>query len=88
LVAAVPLFSRWRLAAPPPVLTDDQIAELLALLDRSTPVGRRDYAIAVCLVDLALRVGRSRPSPWTTSTRLPAPSGLRLSSRAERGSSR
>ncbi len=57
LVAAVPLFPRWRLATLPPVLTDDQIAGLLARFDRSTPVGRRDYAIAVCLVDLGLRVG-------------------------------
>jgi site-specific recombinase XerD len=57
LVAAVPLFPRWRLAALPPVLTDDQLNGLLARFDRSTPVGRRDHAIAVCLIDLGLRVG-------------------------------
>lgn len=57
LVAAVPLFPRWRLAALPPVLTDEQLAGLLARFDRSTPVGRRDHAIAVCLIDLGLRVG-------------------------------
>jgi Flp pilus assembly protein TadD len=34
LLAAVPLFPRWRLAALPPVLTDDQIAGLLARFDR------------------------------------------------------
>jgi integrase/recombinase XerD len=57
LVAAVPLFPRWRLAALPPVLTDDQFNGLLARFDRSTPVGRWDHAIAVCLIDLGLRVG-------------------------------
>jgi site-specific recombinase XerD len=57
LIAAVPLFPRWRLAALPPVLTDDQLTGLLARFDRSTPVGRRDHAIAVCLIDLGLRVG-------------------------------
>jgi integrase/recombinase XerD len=57
LVASVPLFPRWRLAALPPVLTDDQLTGLLARFDRSTPVGRRDHAIAVCLIDLGLRVG-------------------------------
>jgi integrase/recombinase XerD len=62
LIAAVPVFPRWRLAALPPVLTDDQLAALLARFDRSPPVGRRDHAIAVCLIDLALRV------TWTVGT--------------------
>jgi integrase/recombinase XerD len=57
LVAAVPLFRRWRLRALPPVLTDDQLAALVATFDRTTPVGRRDHAIALCLIDLGLRVG-------------------------------
>jgi integrase/recombinase XerD len=56
LVAAVPKFPRWRLAALPPVLSADQIATLLATFDRSTAVGRRDFAMAVCMIDLGLRV--------------------------------
>jgi site-specific recombinase XerD len=57
LTAAVPLFRHWRLAALPSVLTDDQLAALIATFDRSTSVGCRDYAMAVCMVDLGLRVG-------------------------------
>jgi integrase/recombinase XerD len=57
LIAAVPLFRRWRLATLPPVLTDDQLAALVATFDRCTSVGRRDYAMAVCMADLGLRVG-------------------------------
>lgn len=57
LPGAVPLFRRWRLAALPHVLTDHQLAALIATFDRSTSVGRRDFAMAVCMVDLGLRVG-------------------------------
>jgi integrase/recombinase XerD len=56
LIAAVPRFPRWRLTALPPVLPDDKLAALLATFDRSTLVGRRDFGMAVCLVDLGLRV--------------------------------
>lgn len=57
LAAAVPTVRRWRHAALPQPLTDDQYRGLLAAFDRMTPVGRRDYAIAVCLGDLGLRCG-------------------------------
>lgn len=57
LAAAVPTFRRWRHAALPQPLTDDQYRGLLAAFDRTTPVGRRDYAIAACMGDLGLRCG-------------------------------
>jgi site-specific recombinase XerD len=57
LAAAVPTFRRWRHAALPRPLTDDQYRGLLAAFDRTTPVGRRDYAIAACMGDLGLRCG-------------------------------
>lgn len=57
LIAAVPRSPRWRLAPLPPMLTDDQLRALLATFDRSTSVGRRDYAMALCMIDLGLRVG-------------------------------
>ena len=56
LVGAVPHFRRWRLATLPAVLTDDQLRSFLASFDRSRPNGRRDYAMALCMVDLGLRV--------------------------------
>jgi site-specific recombinase XerD len=57
LAAAIPTFRRWRHAALPQPLTDGQYRGLLASFDRTTPVGRRDYAIAACMGDLGLRCG-------------------------------
>ncbi len=56
LVAAVPHYRRWRLAALPTVMSDDQLQSFLATFDRSRPSGRRDYAMALCMVTLGLRV--------------------------------
>jgi integrase/recombinase XerD len=55
LTLAVPAFASWRLASLPKVLTDEQVARLLAVFDRRTVAGRRDYAITRCLTDLGLR---------------------------------
>jgi integrase/recombinase XerD len=53
--AAVPRAADWRLARVPRVLTDDEVDALLASFDRTRPQGRRDYAIAQCLLGLGLR---------------------------------
>jgi site-specific recombinase XerD len=45
----------WKLSGIPKYLTDDEIALLLSVYDRNVPVGIRDYAIARCFTDLALR---------------------------------
>jgi len=37
-------------------MTDEQLRLFLARFDRSTSTGRRDYAMALCQVDLGLRV--------------------------------
>jgi site-specific recombinase XerD len=55
LIAAVPSFCRWRHAALPPTLSDNQYREFLATFARTSVVGRRDYAMAVCMGDLGLR---------------------------------
>ena len=57
LVEAVPTVPRWKLSRIPTALTDDQVQALLTSFDRSTGIGRRDYAMALCLVRLALRAG-------------------------------
>ncbi len=36
-------------------LSTDELSKLLAAIDRSYPVGKRDYAIMRCLIDLGLR---------------------------------
>lgn len=57
LILAVPCFRRCKHASLPRVLTDQQLRAFLKLFDRSSPTGRRDYAMALCQVDLGLRVG-------------------------------
>jgi site-specific recombinase XerD len=57
LVAAVPRMPSWRLAHVPKALTSDQLRSFLAVFERCTPNGRRDYAMALCQVVLGLRVG-------------------------------
>jgi site-specific recombinase XerD len=56
LAGAVPHLARWRLASVPAVMTDEQLQAFLATFDTTRPGGRRDYALALCLVDLGLRV--------------------------------
>src|SRR3984893_4421295 len=55
LPLAVPSPASWRLASLPRVLTDAEVRCLLAVFDRATAAGRRDYAITRCLTDLGLR---------------------------------
>jgi integrase/recombinase XerD len=55
LIAAVPRVAHWRLAALPDSLTDSELKGFVNAFDRTSPTGRRDYAMARCLVDLGLR---------------------------------
>jgi site-specific recombinase XerD len=54
---AVPAASGWRLASLPKRLEAEQVVRLLASCDRSTAVGRRDFAILITLARLGLRAG-------------------------------
>jgi integrase/recombinase XerD len=55
LVAAVPSVAGWRLSSLPRGLEREQVARLLASCDRTTGVGRRDFAILMLLARLGLR---------------------------------
>lgn len=57
LILAVPAPAHWKLASLPTILTDDEVRRLVAAFPRRTATGRRDYAIARCLLDLGLRAG-------------------------------
>jgi integrase/recombinase XerD len=57
LELAIPRVAHWRLSTLPRYLSDAQLALLLASLDASTPWGRRDRAIVLCLATLGLRPG-------------------------------
>lgn len=55
LAAALPRVAQWRLARLPDALSATEINLLLSAFDRKTATGKRDYAIARCLLDLGLR---------------------------------
>jgi integrase len=55
LIAAVPTPPNWSLASLPPSLSDAEMEKFWAAFDISTPIGKRDYAMARCLADLGLR---------------------------------
>lgn len=55
LTDAVPRPRRYRLAILPDVLTEGEVARIVAAVDRSTPVGRRDYAVLLLAARYGLR---------------------------------
>ena len=55
LAVAIPVASRWRLANLPRTMTKDQLHTFLSSFDRSTAIGRRDYAIVMLMSTLGLR---------------------------------
>ncbi len=57
LEAALPTVAHWRLATLPRSLTEQQVEQVLASFDASTPCGYRDQAIVQCLATLGLRRG-------------------------------
>ena len=52
---AIPTPPNWSLAALPPSLSDGDLERFWDAFDRSSAIGRRDYAMARCLADMALR---------------------------------
>lgn len=57
LASAVPSVAGWRGASLPRALDPEHVRRLLASCDRTTPVGRRDFAVLTVLSRLALRAG-------------------------------
>ena len=55
LLASVPRPPNWSLAQIPPCLSSAEMEEFLETFDLSSPIGKRDYAMALCLMDLGLR---------------------------------
>jgi integrase/recombinase XerD len=55
LTAAVPKVASWQCASLPRALPVEHVARLLASCDRTTAVGRRDFAILVMLSRLGVR---------------------------------
>jgi integrase/recombinase XerD len=60
LSAAAAGVRQYRLTGIPDLLTDDQVAALLRAVDRSTALGKRDYAILLLAARLGMRPGDIR----------------------------
>jgi integrase/recombinase XerD len=54
-LAAVPRAASWRLAHLPRALTDDEVDAFVRSFDRKNARGCRDYAMALCFLQLGLR---------------------------------
>ncbi|HEX3562230.1 MAG TPA: tyrosine-type recombinase/integrase [Solirubrobacterales bacterium] len=57
LSTVVPKVARWSLSTLPKHLPADQVRRVIKACDRSTPLGRRNYAILLLLARLGLRAG-------------------------------
>lgn len=57
LAAAVPTVADWRSSEIPKYLSHDDVERLLQGCDRTTIIGRRDYAVLLLLAHLGLRAG-------------------------------
>ena len=57
LASSVPRVCKYRQSTPPAFLAPEEVTRTLAATDRSTPRGRRDYAILLLLARLGLRAG-------------------------------
>ncbi len=58
LVSAVPIIPSFKLERVPTAISTDAIERILAAVDRSTLVGRRDYAMLLLLATYGVRAGQ------------------------------
>ena len=57
IIGAVPTIRQWKLASLPKHLSVDEVDRTLATCDKTSAVGKRDHAILLLLLRLALRAG-------------------------------
>ena len=60
LIGAVPTIPGRKLATIPKTMTKEQLSSFLASFSHKTPYGQRDYAIALCLVELGIRASEAK----------------------------
>ncbi len=58
MIGAVPTIRQWKLASLPKHLSVEEVDRTLATCDEKSPAGRRDRAILLLLLRLALRAGQ------------------------------
>ncbi len=55
LIEAVPTIPNWKLSKLPKTMSKEQLSKFMASFNRRTPSSQRDYAIALCFIELGLR---------------------------------
>jgi site-specific recombinase XerD len=60
LTQAIPQVRTYKLSHLPPVVADEDVQKILDTIDRTTPVGRRDFAIIQLLATYGVRGGQVR----------------------------
>jgi len=55
LAAIVPTFANWRLASLPATVSAKELEQLTRACDTTSPIGLRDRAILLCMIELGLR---------------------------------
>jgi integrase/recombinase XerD len=55
LIASLPKIIEWKSAALPEYLNEAEVAKFLSAFDRTTALGKRDYAMMICMMELGLR---------------------------------
>lgn len=56
LVRSVPEIREWKLASFPRFMSDDELTQFLTCFDQGSSTGSRNYAMALCMVELGMRV--------------------------------
>ena len=72
LAAAIPKVAVNGGPCRPQILTSPQRRQLCAAFERTTPEGKRDYALTLCLLDLARRLTDGDFNARTGTLRVPA----------------
>jgi integrase/recombinase XerD len=62
---ALPPIAHWRLASLPKYLPAETVERVLATCDRTTSMGRRDWAVLLLLARLGLRAGDVAALQWS-----------------------
>jgi len=55
LIKIIPNVPNWKLSSIPKSLTEKEVTQLLSSFNRKEKTGQRDYAIALCFIELGLR---------------------------------
>ncbi len=57
LIASLPKVVEWKSSALPEYLNKNELSKFFSVIEQNTALGKRDYAMIVCMLELGLRAG-------------------------------